>query len=137
MEQQSFILGVVLFCLVVLAIIWVLSLFPGSLASRIAFLWIGPVPRQGESWARYQLRWATYSLGWLGQIACWFLLLRGAAYVFPSIEPYQLFMVFAVFALPIGAGMAVLAAAAFLLKAAKARLWGPNPMCDGYVAGAP
>jgi hypothetical protein len=43
-----------------------------------------------------------------------------------------MFLVFVALALPIGAGMALLAAVAFFLKAAKARYFGPNPTYDGH-----
>ena len=126
MEQR-----IVVFYVALYAAIWLLSLFPRSTVTRFAFSWFGPVPRQGESWTKYQLRWAFYSLDWLGQVAFLFLLLYSAAYFFPAIAQHQMFLAFAAFGLPIGAGMALLAALAFFIKAAKARYWGPNPVFGG------
>ena len=126
MEQR-----IVAFYVALFAAIWLLSLFPRSAISRIAFSWFGPVPREGESWARYQLRWAFYSLDWLGQIVLLLLLLYGTVYLFPTIEQNQIFLMFAAFALPIGAVMALSAALTFFIKAAKGRYWGPNPMYGG------
>jgi hypothetical protein len=126
MEQR-----IVFFGAALLAAIWVLSLFPRSTVTRIAFSWIGPVPLEGETWAKYQLRWAFYALDWLGQIVFLFAVLYGAAYFYPSIEEHQAFLVFATFALPIAGGMALVATLAFLLKAAKARYVGPNPVYGG------
>ena len=126
MEQR-----IVAFYIALFAVIWALSLFPRSTVARMAFSWFGPVPREGESWARYQLRWAFYALDWLGQIALLFALFYGAAYFYPPVGEHELFLVFAALALPIGGGMAVLAMAAFLVKAAKARYIGPNPVYTG------
>ena len=119
---------IVLFYLALFAGIWLLSLFPRSTVTRMAFSWFGPIPKEGESFARYQLRWAFYSFDWLGQIFCLLLLFYLASYFYPGIEQNQAFLVFAAFALPIGGGMALLAAVTFLIKAAKARYLGPNPL---------
>lgn len=105
-----------------------LILFPQSIATRIAFSWLGPLPREGETYARYQLRWAIYSLDWLGQIAFLLTLFYGAAHFYPSVPDNQWFLVFASFALPIGGGVALIAAVGFFLKAAKATYFGPNPV---------
>jgi hypothetical protein len=131
MEQR-----IIVFCAVFFAAIRALSLVPSSIVTRIAFSWFGPAPREGETWARYQLRWAFYAPDWFGQIAIVFALLYGAAYFFPSIAEHQLFLVFAAFALPIGGGMALLATATFLVKAAKARYIGPSPIYGNYQRGA-
>jgi hypothetical protein len=128
---------IVLFYVALFAAIWMLRLFPRSTVSRIAFSWFGPVQREGESWAQYQLRWAFYSLDWLGQIAFLLALLYGVAYLLPGIAEHQAFLIFAAFALPIGAGMALLATAAFLVKAVKARYIGPNPVYDGHANNTP
>jgi hypothetical protein len=121
-------LRIIAFWVAVYAVIWLLSLYPRSTVSRIAFSWFGPAPREGESWAKYQLRWAFYALDWFGQTAVLFALLYGAAYLYPGIEEHELFLVFAALGLPIGAGMALLAAVGFFIKAAKARYVGPNPL---------
>lgn len=112
----------------ILVVLWLLVRFPRSIATRIAFSWIGPVPREDETWARYQLRWAVYALDWLGQIAFLFASLHGAAHFFPEVQEHQAFLALAAFALPIGASMALLGTVACLLKAAKARYMGPNPV---------
>ncbi len=119
---------IIAFWVAIYAGFWLLSLYPRNIVSRIAFSWFGPVPHEGESWARYQLRWAFYALDWLGQIAFLFALLYGAAYLYPGIEKHELFLAFAALGLPIGAGMALLAAISFSIKAAKARYVGPNPV---------
>ncbi len=115
---------------IILAVVWLIRLFPNSAAGRIAFSWFGPTPRVSESWARYQFRWAVYSLDWLGQIAVMIAILLGILWVAPDLEHHSLFLVF-IFALPIAAGMAVLALCGFLVRAAKAAYLGPNPIWDG------
>jgi hypothetical protein len=126
MEQR-----IITFFAVLLVALWLIRLFPGSIFSRIAFSWIGPVPLDGETWGRYQVRWAFYALDWLGQLAILLLLLIVAAYFFPSIQEKQVFLVFAAFALPMGAVMALVAALTYFIKAAKARYVGPNPVYGG------
>jgi len=126
---------VITFALGLVAILWLLRLLPQSAAARIAFSWFGPVPRDGESLAMYQLRWAFYSLDWLSQIAVVFAVLVGAAFLWPSFGEYQVFTV-GTFALSIGGAMALAATVAFLLKAGKARYFGPNPVYGELSDGA-
>lgn len=122
MVEKAVIFGLALF-----AVIWLLRLFPQSTLSRFAFSWFGPLPSDGESWAKYQLRWAIYSFDWFAQISVLLAALYGAPFVWPSVMDYQIYSVFATFALPIGAATALCAVLIFLAKAAKARLFGPNP----------
>ncbi len=123
MEQQ-----IVTFYVGLYVVVWVLFLFPRSIVTRIAFSWLGPVPREHETLARYQLRWGFYALDGLGQIAFLFVVLYGAAFLYPGIEENQWFLAFAAFALPIGGGIALVAALGFFFKAAKAMWVGPNPV---------
>jgi uncharacterized integral membrane protein len=71
-----------------------------------------------------------YSLDWLGQVALLFAILLAVLWVAPDFEHHTLFLVF-VFALPLAAGMAIFAVVGFLLRAAKAAYFGPNPIWDG------
>jgi len=119
---------IIAFFAAVMVTLWLLSLFPRSKLSMIAFTWIGPEPLRGESWMRYQLRWAFYSLDWCMQCAALLLLLYLASNIAPGLEGNQVFLMFAAFALPICIGMALLATITFALKAAKARIVGPNPI---------
>lgn len=118
---------IIIFAVGLVGVLWLLRLFPRSSVARIAFSWFGPVPRDGESWAKYQLRWAFYSLDWLSQIAVLFAALFGAVYLWPSFAEHQLFQV-AGFALSLAGVTALVAALAFLTKAGKARYLGPNPV---------
>lgn len=119
---------ILVFYVVIFAGLALLALYPRSVVVQIALLWIGPKPIFGESWAQYQFRWGIYSLVWLGQIVVLFLILLGVAYVYPIIENHEAFLILTGLALPIGAGMAVLAAFSFFVKAAKAKYFGPNPI---------
>lgn len=127
MEQR-----ILIFFACVYVLIWLLALFPRSMASRIAFSWVDPEPQHGESWARYQLRWAFYSLDWLAQILILLLVLSGVTYFHPAIQDNGWYIALAAFALPLGAALrcaalALLAASGFSIKALKAWYFGPNP----------
>jgi len=118
------------FWLIVYVVLWLLRLRPESVISRAAFSWIGPSPLLGQAWAQFQMRWAMYSFGWLCQFALvfsvlWFLVSRS-----PDLYSEVWFQVFW-FALPLGAGVALLASVGFLFRAAKARYIGPNPIWTG------
>lgn len=115
----------IFFCAVYTAI-WLLKRHPRSWISRTAFTWIGPRPVENESWARFQLRWALYSFEWLCQFSIALSALILASSWAPAIEAETWFSVW-LFALPLAIGVAVLACSGFLVKAAKARFWGPNP----------
>jgi len=114
---------------VLAAVVGIARLGRNTAVGVIAFSWIGPRPRQLETWATYQFRWAVYSLDWLAQVAAVFAILLIASKYQPGISEHPLFMAF-LFALSIGGGMALLAVIAFLVKAAKAKYIGPNPVWD-------
>jgi hypothetical protein len=67
-----------------------------------------------------------YSFGWLCEIDLVFSGLRFYASRNSAVSDSPWFLGLA-FALALGAGMAALASLGFLLKAAKARYFGPNP----------
>jgi len=123
----SFEVKLVIFYVVAFALFLVLRFRSNSAIARAAFTWMGPRPIVSDSWARYQLRWALYSLGWLAQIVLIFCVLWAASVWFPQVQNQVWWQVFW-FALPLGAGMALLAAIGFLAKSAKARVLGPNPL---------
>jgi hypothetical protein len=104
----------------------ILKRSPNSRLSRLAFTWIGPHPAPGERWSTFRLRWSIYSVWWLVHIAAVFSVLWIAVRHWPSIAN-QMWWQALWFALPLGAGMALLAAVGFLISWGKARLVGPNP----------
>ena len=105
-------------------------MFPNTALGRIALSWFGLTPRPAETWARYHLRWFVYSLDWLGQIAILIAILMAVVWVWPEVQHANFVLLFS-FALTIASGMALLAAVAFGVRAAKAVLWGPNPVWNG------
>jgi hypothetical protein len=111
---------------VIAVVVVLLRVFANSFVSRVAFSWMGPAPKEGENWATYQWRWAVYSFDWLIQVLVLFAVVNGVLFYFPQTQEYQLLWAFQ-FALALGLGMALLAFVAFLVKAAKAHLLGPNP----------
>ena len=100
---------------------------PYGIFARTAYTWMGPFPDLGESWSRFQLRWAAYSFRWFVELALLFSALCFFAFKVPNAYSYTLFQLF-LFALPLGLGMAFLAALGFLVRAAKAHYIGPNPV---------
>jgi hypothetical protein len=114
------------FWLIVYVLMWFLRIRPGSAIARAAFTWFGPSPVAGQVWSAYQGRWAVYSLGWLCQIALVFSVLWFLSKRVSGIESHPWFLALAL-GLTLGAGVAMLATIGFLLKAAKARYFGPNP----------
>jgi len=123
MEQS-----ILIFWIAVYGFIWILRRNPKNVVSRAAFAWIGPRPIVSETWASFQLRWASYSFGWLCQFAVALSALLVVASYFPSAGEEAWFRV-ALFALPLGVGVAALAMLGFLVKAGKAHWLGPNPTC--------
>jgi len=119
---------ILLFVISAYLALWLLGRRPNSLLCRAATTWFGPLPTQGESWSRFQLRWAAYSLRWLIQIAVLFCALWFVEVRAPEVYSYSVFQLLW-FALPLGFGMALLASIGFLAKAAKAHYIGPNPVC--------
>lgn len=122
--------SILAFWAVVIAALIALRRWPDSAVAHAAFTWFGPVPERGEAWAKFQFRWAAYSFSWL----CQFCLLLTALWLLsrysPGIDSAVWFRVL-FFALPLGVGMALLALLGFLIKAAKARFFGPNPVWHG------
>ena len=119
------------FFLAVDAFLLYMKLRPESVITRAALTWIGPMPEIGQSWAMFQMRWAVYSFVWLCQFALVFSALWWFVSSYPEVYSQSWFQLFW-FALPIGTGVALLATIGFLVKAAKARYFGPNPYWDGY-----
>jgi len=111
---------------VIAVVVVLLRVFANSFVSQVAFSWMGPAPKDEESWAAYQWRWAVYAFDWLIQILVLFALVNGVLVFFPQTQEHQLLWAFQ-FGLALGLGMALLAFAAFLAKAAKAHFLGPNP----------
>jgi len=129
---------IIVFLWLVFLCVQCLKFWPHSRVARAALMWIGPRPAPGEPWSRFQLRWAAYSLGWLGQFGLVYLALSVIAGFAPDAvvdagldEPFEVLA----FALPVGATMALLAMLGFLCKAAKARLFGPDPNWVGAAEG--
>ena len=101
---------------------------PTSSIAQAALSWIGPSPVAGESWARFQWRWALYSVSWLLQMlfamSAVFLLFMQDDGAYEKHAWLQLIW----FALPLGAGVALLAFVGFACTSVKAHLVGPNPV---------
>jgi hypothetical protein len=117
---------ILIFWLFVYVILWVLRRNPDSIISNVAFSWIGPEPYMGEMYSRFQFRWASYSFSWLCQFMVVLFVLFLLAKNFPALQEQAWFKVL-LFALPFGIGIATLATIGFLIKAGKARWFGPNP----------
>ena len=126
--------NILIFWMLVYIALWLLKRNPHSVISRAVFTWIGPLPNAGESWAQFQLRWAAYSFGWLCQFSLILTVIFVLALYFPSF-PEEIWFKVLLFALPLGAGVGLLATVGFLFKAAKAYLFGPNPVCIGSAYG--
>ena len=70
--------------------------------------------------------WAVYSFDWLIQILVLFGVVNGVLVLFPQTQDHHLLFAF-YFGLVVGLGTALVAFLAFLCKATKAHLLGPNP----------
>ena len=116
------------FWAVVYLLLRLLKRRPNSVVTRAAFTLFGPVPIPGQLWSSFQLCWAIYSFGWLCQFALTFSLLFFIAAHYPD-APESYWFQLPMFALTLGMGMALLAWIGFSVKAAKARFFGPNPIC--------
>ncbi len=119
--------SLVAFWVFVYVTLWLLKRRPNSTISRAAFTWFGPRPLEGQTRAAYQARWAMYSFGWLCQIALVLSTLLFLAWRSAGVDARTWFLAL-VFPLSLGACMAFLATLGFLVKAAKARYIGPNPV---------
>ncbi len=93
--------------------------------SQIAFSWHGPFPRHGESYAHFMLRWATYSGKFVAAFGLVLLVftLSGLANVLADSSYISALFTFAI---PLGSGMALLAAVGFLIKAPWFHFVGPS-----------
>lgn len=118
---------IVLFWAVVLGFVWYLRRHPESFAARIAFTWHGPFPAIGERKSHYYRRVCLFAFGWLLQ----FLVLALCGYLWARFEPSApestAFQLVFLFALPLGAGMALLGGCLAWLTSIKAATLGPNP----------
>jgi hypothetical protein len=121
--------SLLVFWLIAYGALWVLKIRPGSSITRAAFTWIGPRPLSGQTWSSFQARWAIYSFGWLCQIAVVFSALWALTSRIAGAQERPWYIAFA-FALTLGAGIALFATLGFVLKAGKARYFGPNPVCN-------
>jgi hypothetical protein len=114
------------------AALWFLRSRPNSSVAGMAFLWLGPRPIVGETFSRYQVKWAFYSLIWLFFIAagfsyCEVALARNAS--------SSLWLQGIAFGLALGGTAAAVGTLGFLMKAAKAYFFGPNPPHTDVVNG--
>lgn len=122
--------SILAFWTVIAVLLIALRRWPDTAIARAAFTWFGPIPLKGESWAKFQFRWAAYSFSWWCQFCFALTVLWFLSRYIPRIESSAWFQIF-FFALPLGAGMALLALINFLVKATKAHLVGPNPIWGG------
>jgi len=117
---------IAIFWVVVWAALYAMKHMPNSVVTRTAYTWIGPVQIEGQLWSTFQLRWAMYSFSWLCQIALIVSVLMYLVSIKVLTFEATWFQVL-LFALPLGAGIALLATIGFLFKAFKAKYIGPNP----------
>lgn len=135
---MSFYAKLAVFWVAVFVTLWLLSRFPNSRISRLAFSWYGPKPSPGELKSRFLARWCTYALGWLAQILFVFACGYVASLWFPAIAENMLFLAVWSFALPLLGGTALLGAMLAAGASLKAKYVGPNPVFEvvGHDAGA-
>jgi hypothetical protein len=124
---MSFYVKLSIFWALVYSAIWLLSRFPNSRISRIAFSWHGPIPTFGELKSHYLFRQCLYALGWLAQVLFLFACGYFAAWIHPPLADIVAFQALWAFALPLFGGMAFLGALMAAISALKARMIGPNP----------
>jgi len=122
----SFAAKLALFWLAVQVGLRLLRAAPGSLLSRLAFTWFGPVPREGERRSDFLLRNACFALGWLMQVTIVAALMVLLGEAVPALAANDVFFGLCGFAISIGAGMALLGALLAALGALKARTLGPD-----------
>ena len=127
---MPFFAKLIVFWAAVIAILWLLSCFPTSLAARLAFSWQGPIPFPRESRSHLLFRWSRYALSWLARTAILIVLGSLATRSFPSLWGSTTFLVF-LFGFTLLAGMAGLGACIALIAALRAKLFGPNPVFVG------
>ena len=124
---MSFYGKLAIFWIGVYSALWLLSRFPNSKISQLAFTWHGPVPYFGELKSHYHWRWVLYALNWLAQIVILFAIGFVLAWWRPAWSDSVPFLVVWAFTLPLLAGIAILGAILAGLAALKAKLLGPNP----------
>jgi hypothetical protein len=106
-------------------LIALLKALPPNPIVVVALTWLGPKPVIGEKLSSYQFRRAAYSASWLAQIVVLLCTLWLVSTIWPTVTKTNWWQAF-LFALPIGAAIALLAVLGFLLSAAKARCIGPD-----------
>jgi hypothetical protein len=106
--------------------LWLLRRRSNSILSRFAFSWNGPFPIVGERKSQFQLRQAFFALNWLAQIALVSALLV-VIHLYELLELVETLQFVLMFALGIGAGMAVLSSIYCFLIAFWARYFGSDP----------
>jgi hypothetical protein len=127
---MSFYAKLAAFWVVVYAALWLLSRFPNSRVSRIAFSWHGPIPYRGEYKSHYFGRWCIYALTWFAQILFIFSCGYFVSSLFPHFANATLFLVVWAFALPLLGGTALLGAVLAACASLKAKYVGPNPVFE-------
>ena len=116
---------IAIFYVVAFTVLFILNVFYKSILSRIALIWFGPIPEDGEYLSEFKARKIKYSLSWLFQFIYVFAIIFLLAKMFPWIEKEVTFLVF-MFAATIGIGMAVLATVGFVLSYLKTKIFGPE-----------
>ena len=126
---MPFLAKLAIFWVIVGAGLWLLRRFPGSVASRLALSWHGPIPVLGERKSHFFFRWCRYGCGWFTA----FLLLFAACGLlmaqFPRLSDSPTFLAM-LFACGLLAGMAGLGACLAAVVALKAQMLGPNPVAQ-------
>ena len=125
------------FWLVVFAVLWWLHRNRESTLARVAFSWNGPYPAIGERKSSYYRRKTFFALGWMAQIVTIAAILALAGWLVPAVRTAETFILVSMFALSIGAGMALLGALLTFAVSLKAKLLGPDPVFQqpGIAAG--
>lgn len=62
--MDPFTVKLLIFCCIIIAILYVSRRFPNSLFTRITFARYGPTPKADETKSHYLFSWAAYSLKW-------------------------------------------------------------------------
>lgn len=106
-------------------IVAILSTFPYSRASRLAFTWLGPTPRIGEARSRYRARRSLWVLILFFQSIAIFFSLELIIRSYPELQEGSVKLIAMV--LPTLAILLLVTAAWYACTAAKARWFGPNP----------
>ena len=107
--------------------LWLIRKFPHHPVARVAQLWLGPFPLQGETLSRFLFRRALYSFklscqAIVGLLALWIL-----ASWYPTFGETPWFLVVG-FALTLIGGTFLLATGLYAASSLKQRWFGPNPI---------